>query len=47
MMLEDRPWIEAAQFASYHCQLAALKLNPWDEPAIPIALPHTHAADGC
>jgi hypothetical protein len=31
-MLEDRPWVEVAQFAAFHCQIAALKLQQWDEP---------------
>ena len=31
-MLEGRPWVEVAQFASYHCQIKALGLAPWQPP---------------
>ncbi len=43
-MLEERPWIEVAQFASYHRQIEALKLPPWDEP--PAHCPPAHTRGG-
>jgi hypothetical protein len=31
-MLSEDPWIEAAHFASFHCQCKALALRPWNSP---------------
>jgi len=33
-MLDDpqRPWSETARFCSYHGQMQALRLRPWEEP---------------
>ena len=33
-MLNDpsRTWTQVAEFAAYSCQIAALKLEPWQEP---------------
>ena len=30
--LEDEPWIEVAEFASYSCQIESLSLKPWQSP---------------
>ena len=30
--LETEDWQEAAEFAAYCCQIAALHLKPWQEP---------------
>ena len=30
--LEDDEWREVAEFASYHCQIHALNLKPWEDP---------------
>ena len=29
-MLRDGGWLEAAKFASYHCQCRSLSLRPWE-----------------
>ena len=29
---EDRPWIDVAKSAAYHCQVENLKLRPWELP---------------
>jgi hypothetical protein len=31
-MLEHRPWVEVAEFASYHVQMKTLRLAPWQAP---------------
>jgi len=31
-MLEDRPWQDVAEFASFCCQAEALRLRPWQTP---------------
>ena len=31
-MLREDGWEEAATFASYHCQIDALRLKPWEQP---------------
>jgi hypothetical protein len=31
-MLSEDPWMEAASFAAYHCQIRALQLKPWQSP---------------
>jgi hypothetical protein len=31
-MLQERPWAEVAEFASYHCQMKTLRLPPWEAP---------------
>ena len=31
-MLQDRPWVEVAEFASYHVQMKTLRLCPWQAP---------------
>ena len=31
-MLEDRPWLEVAEFCSYGCQMRSLQLRPWMWP---------------
>jgi hypothetical protein len=31
-MLRCSSWFEVASFCSYHCQRAALRLKPWDDP---------------
>jgi len=31
-MLQDGSWIEVAEFASYHCQMETLRLDPADSP---------------
>jgi hypothetical protein len=31
-MLQDRPWHQVAEFASYSCQVATLGLKPWQPP---------------
>jgi hypothetical protein len=31
-MLTDTPRREVLEFASYHCQMAALRLKPWQSP---------------
>jgi hypothetical protein len=30
--LAEEPWEEVARFASYNCQIRALKLRPWEDP---------------
>jgi hypothetical protein len=31
-MLEEREWLEVAEFAAYCCQTEALNLRPWQPP---------------
>jgi hypothetical protein len=31
-MLAERPWVEVAEFCSYHLQMRALNLGPWQDP---------------
>jgi hypothetical protein len=30
--LRERPWLETAEFCSYHQQMARLRLRPWQAP---------------
>ena len=30
ILQQGDPWIEVAEFASYHCQIHALNLKPWE-----------------
>jgi hypothetical protein len=32
IMTKQDGWFEAAEFASYHCQMQALNLKPWETP---------------
>jgi hypothetical protein len=43
--LEDEPWIEVAEFASYHCQMNALRLDSADSPPCWIKNPDTVLAE--